>query len=50
MGTWYLSLAGSLLLVLVGLYTHWLIILVGALLPFVPLLGYLARRRKPGPD
>ena len=50
MGTWYLSLAGSLVLVLVGLYTHWLIILVGVLLPFVPLLSYVARRGKSPPD
>ena len=49
MGTWYLSLAGSLLLVLLGLYTHWLLILLGALLPFIPLLGHLTRRRKPPP-
>ena len=50
MGIWYLSLAGSLVLVMIGLYTHWLITLVGALLPFLPLFSYLARRRKPPSD
>jgi len=50
MGTWYLSLAGSLLLVFVGLYTHWLLVLIGAVLPFLPLLGFLVRRRKPDQD
>ena len=45
MGTWYLSIGLSLLLILVGLYTHWLVILFAALLPVVPMLTLLARRR-----
>ena len=50
MGSWYLSLAVSVFLVLIGLYTHWLVIAVGALLPFVSLGRYLLRRRKPPVD
>jgi len=45
MGTWYSSLALSFFLVLFGLYTHWIVTLAGALLPFIPLIGMLASRR-----
>ena len=45
MGSWYLSLGISLFLVLVGLYTHWLIILLGALLPLMPMISFLLARR-----
>ena len=45
MGTWYLSIGLSLLLILVGLYTHWLVILFAVLLPVVPMLTLLVRRR-----
>ena len=44
MGAWYFSLGASLLLVFIGLYTHWSIILLGALLPFVPLVTFLINR------
>jgi hypothetical protein len=46
MGAWYFSLAGSLFLVFIGLYTHWSIILIGALLPFVPVVVFLMQRKK----
>jgi hypothetical protein len=45
MGAWYLSIGLSLVLILVGLYTHWLVILFAVLLPVVPILTLLARRR-----
>jgi hypothetical protein len=45
-GAWYLSIGGSLLLVFIGLYTHWSIILLGAVLPFVPLVTFLMNRGK----
>ncbi len=50
MGAWYLSLGGSLMLMLIGLYTHWIVILVGALLPFVPLVSYLLQRNRKESD
>jgi hypothetical protein len=43
-GAWYFSIGASLLLVFIGLYTHWSIILLGALLPFVPLVTFLINR------
>ncbi len=46
MGAWYFSIGGSLLLVFIGIYTHWSIILFGALLPFVPLVTFLMNRDK----
>ena len=46
MGAWYMSLGGSLMLIFIGLYTHWIIILCGALLPFVPLVIHLLQRRR----
>lgn len=46
MGTWYLSLAVSLFLILVGIYIHWSVVLVGALLPFVPMVSILLERRR----
>ena len=46
MGAWYLSIGGSLLLIFNGLYTHWSLILFGALLPFVPLVMFLVNRDK----
>ena len=45
-GAWYFSIGVSLLLVFIGLYTHWSIILLGALLPFVPLVIFLINRGK----
>ncbi|MDJ0928849.1 MAG: hypothetical protein QNJ73_14520 [Gammaproteobacteria bacterium] len=44
--SWYASLAVSLLLIMVGLYTHWTVILAGAFLPFVPLVTLLLRSRR----
>ena len=46
-GGWYLGLGVSLLLILIGLYTHWTIILLGAVLPFIPLLSFLRNRDRP---
>jgi hypothetical protein len=44
-GTWYLSLAISLFLVLIGLYIHWSVVLLGLLLPFIPMVSFLMMRR-----
>ena len=46
MGSWYMGLAAGLFLVLIGLYIHWSVVLVGALLPFVPIVTFLLRRRR----
>jgi hypothetical protein len=46
MGTWYLSLAFSLFLILVGIYIHWSVVLAGMLLPFVPMISILLDRRR----
>jgi len=46
MGTWYLSLAVSLFLILLGIYIHWTVVLVGILLPFVPMISILRERRR----
>jgi hypothetical protein len=45
MGAWSLLLAFGLGLVFLGLFTHWSIIVVGALLPFVPVVAEIIRRR-----
>lgn len=45
LGTWYLSLAGSLLLVLVGMYIHWSVVVLGLLLPFLPMVSFVLARR-----
>lgn len=45
MGAWYLSLAGSLLLILVGLYIHWSVVLLGLVLPFLPMVVFVLQRR-----
>lgn len=53
MGAWSLLLAAGICLVLVGLFTHWSISLLGALLPFVPVVREVIRRRRSsrnGPD
>ncbi len=49
MGAWSLLIGLGLLLVLVGLYTHWSIMLLGALLPFLPVVAELRRRRRQRP-
>jgi hypothetical protein len=45
MGSWFLVLSLSLLVVLFGLYIHWSVVLLGALLPFIPVLSALRERR-----
>ncbi|MFW2406108.1 MAG: hypothetical protein ACN4GT_15155, partial [Gammaproteobacteria bacterium] len=45
LGTWYLSLAGCLLLVMVGMYIHWSVVVIGLLLPFLPMLSFVLARR-----
>jgi lipid-A-disaccharide synthase-like uncharacterized protein len=45
LGTWYLSLAGCLLLVMMGMYIHWSIVLLGLVLPFLPMVSFLLARR-----
>jgi len=46
MGSWSLLVAVGIFLVLVGLYTHWIVILAGALLPVLPVVAELRRRRR----
>ena len=46
MGTWYLSLAGSVLLVLLGLYIHWSVVAIGLALPFLPMVSFVLSRRR----
>jgi len=46
MGGWFWLIALGLFLVLIGLYMHWSVILLGALLPFVPIVAELLRRRR----
>jgi hypothetical protein len=46
MGSWYLSIALSIFLVLVGLYTHWIVIAVAAVLPFIPMVSIIVERRR----
>jgi len=52
MGTWYLSLAFSLFLILIGMTTHWIVMLAGLLLLFVPIISalYDRRRKRTGGD
>ncbi len=45
-GAWYLSLGVSLFLVLIGIYIHWSVVLVGALLPVWPMIATLVERRR----
>jgi hypothetical protein len=46
MGGWFWLIALGLFLVLVGLYMHWTVVLLGALLPFFPVVAELLRRRR----
>lgn len=46
MGSWLWTIALGLFLVLIGLYIHWTVVLAGALLPFLPVLAELQRRRR----
>jgi len=46
MGSWSLAITAAICLVLLGLVTHWILIVVGALLPVWPLVSELLRRRR----
>jgi hypothetical protein len=46
MGPWLWMIALGIFLVLVGLYIHWSVVLAGALLPFIPVIAELQRRRR----
>lgn len=46
MSGWFWLIALGLFLVLIGLYLHWTVVLLGALLPFVPVVAELLRRRR----
>lgn len=46
MGGWFWLIALGLFLVLVGLYIHWTVVLLGALLPLVPIVAEYLRRRR----
>jgi hypothetical protein len=48
MGAWSMLLGLGLLLIFTGLFTHWILILIGALLPFLPVVAELRRRRQRG--
>ena len=43
---WFWLITLGLFLVLTGLYIHWSVVLFGALLPFLPLVAELLRRRR----
>ena len=46
MGAWYLSLAISLFLILVGMATHWIVMVAGLLLLFIPVVAMWYERRR----
>ena len=46
MGGWFWLLALGLFLILAGLYLHWSVVLLGGLLPFVPVVAEWLRRRR----
>ena len=50
MGAWSLLIVVGLLIMFVGLFTHWSIILLGALLPFAPVIAEIIRRRRRNSD
>lgn len=45
MGSWLWLIALGFFVVLIGLYIHWSVVLAGALLPFIPVVAELIRRR-----
>lgn len=45
MGSWLWLIALGVFLVLAGLYIHWTVVVAGALLPVVPVVLELVRRR-----
>ena len=46
MGAWSILIAAGLLIAFIGLYTHWILIVIGALLPVLPVATELVRRRR----
>jgi hypothetical protein len=46
MGGWTILLAIGFGLMFIGLVTHWSLIVLGALLPFVPVVAALRKRRR----
>ena len=46
MGSWYLSITVSLVLIFIGLTTHWIVMLIGALMLFIPPLSMLIQHRR----
>ena len=46
MGAWTILIAVGLVIAFVGLFTHWSLIAIGALLPVLPLATELVRRRR----
>ena len=46
MGHWHLAIFISFLVMLIGLSIHWSVVLIGALLPFVPMVTLVLRRRR----
>jgi hypothetical protein len=45
---WYFHLTLALLLVFLGLFMHWTVVLAGAIWPFIPVVRELLRRRRSG--
>jgi len=48
MNFWYLHLTLAMLLVFLGLFIHWTVVLAGAAWPFLLVLRELLRRRRSG--
>ena len=46
MGSWFIGWTVALLVVLIGLYTHVSLVILGALIPAFPLVAELLRRRR----
>jgi hypothetical protein len=46
MGSWSLAVGAAVFLVLLGLVTHWSLIVLGVALPVWPVLSELIRRRR----
>ncbi|GIK35181.1 MAG: hypothetical protein AMXMBFR45_24950 [Gammaproteobacteria bacterium] len=49
MGSWTFAIAASMFLVLLGLVTHWSLVVLGAALLVWPVLSELIRRRRGPP-
>lgn len=50
MGAWSLLLMLGLVVAFTGLFTHWSLIVIGALLPVIPIVSTLVGRRRRRPD